>query len=216
MTEQTAGWIAEPNELPAGQALRSVATILADHPTSRAERDQERWERAREDARQARVQDVADTMEAAAFRASLRGETPRTAGDVLTEAGREPLGRQDAGRRRAAIEILRQHGLADVIDGGGSGVVIDANMGVLEPFVDERARAAMDQQYEFERAERKAEEGTRAVAAARARLDEQWRARGLGPLRPSHQPAVRGETAEEARYRRACEEIGQYGGVRYR
>ena len=176
------GWLTA-EEMPASQHLRSVAAILAEQPTTREERDAERAERAEDDERRARIQDTADTVAAVNFMRSVRGEAPKTAADVLAEAGRDPVGRQDGHRRRAAIEILKVHGLADVITGGDSGCVIDVNMGVLEPVGDERARAEMDRRYAFERSEREAEQRTREVNRYRAALDAKLLARGLGRSR---------------------------------
>lgn len=201
----TTGWLTAAEDVPASQHLRSVTAILAEGPTSREERDAERRAQAGAEAARGRAQDAEDIAATAAFRARVNGTPPR---NVLAEAAAEPFrDREAAGRRRAAIEVLRQHGLADVITGGSSGCVMDANMGVLEPVCDQRARDAMDRQYEFERSEREAEARTRAVNGFRAQLDERLRARGLAPLGASRRPPG-GETPEEA-YRRACAEIGQ-------
>jgi hypothetical protein len=108
----------------------------------------------------------------------VNGTPPR---DVLAEAAAgEPFrDREAAARRRAAIDALRPLGLADVITGGQSGVVFDANMGILEPEPDVAQRAALDRQYVFERAERQAEERREAVNRARGELLARRRTRGL-------------------------------------
>ena len=202
------GWL-EASELPASQHLRSVAAILSEQPTSREERDAERRAQAEDDERRERAQDAADVGATAAFRARVNGTPPR---NVLADAAAEPFrDREAAARRRAAIDVLRPHGLADVITGGSSGCVMDANLGVLEPPPDQAARQAMDRQYAFERSARAAEAGTRAVNAFRAQLNERLRARGLGPSGASRRSVAPGDT-ERARYERACAEIGQPPG----
>ena len=104
---------------------------------------------------------------------------------------------------RAAIDALRPLGLADVITGGWSGTVLDANMGILEPVPDVAQRAEMDRRYEFERSEREAAECNRAVERYRQQLDERRRARGWD------RAPQRGDDAERRRYERACAEIGE-------
>jgi hypothetical protein len=198
MTE-TAGWVLD--ELPVSEHLRTVAEILNAPPTA-AERRQLRREQA--EAQAGHDSPAADAAAAAAFRARINGTPPR---DVLGEAAVEPFrDREAAGRRRAAIDALRPLGLADVITGGQSGVVIDANMGILEPVPDVAARDAMDRQYEFERSRREADERNRIVAQSKVQLGERRRALGLDSPRVSHRSADPG--VERRRYEQACREIG--------
>jgi hypothetical protein len=128
---------------------------------------------------------MADAAAAVAFRARVNGTSPR---NVLASGGEGP-DREQHDRRRAAARILREHGLADVL-GVPSGTVLDVNMGTLEAPVDERARAEMDRQYEFERSAREAEARTRAITAMAARLDERRRAAGLDGSRESRRAAL--------------------------
>ncbi len=114
--------------------------------------------------------------------------------------------RESAARRRAAIDVLRPLGLADVITGGQSGVILDANMGVLEPVPDVAQRAALDRTYEAERSERLAEEGRAIVNRARVQLQERLRARGLD--RRESPRTARPDDAARRQYERACREIG--------
>jgi hypothetical protein len=176
MAEGWAGWV-EAHELPAAEHLRSVAEILSA-PPSPEERRALRREQAEAEARRASAADTADNAAAAAFMGRVNGTPPR---DVLAEAAAgEPFrDREAAARRRAAIDALRPLGLADVITGGQSGVVFDANMGILEPEPDVAQRAALDRQYVFERAERQAEERREAVNRARGELLARRRTRGL-------------------------------------
>jgi hypothetical protein len=195
------GWVLD--ELPASQHLRSVQEILSA-PPNRAERDQLRREQAEADERDARVQDLADTAAAAAFRARLNGHPSR---DPLADAAAEPFRDHEAAtRRRAAVEILKRHDLADVITGGASGCVIDPNIGIIEPVPDVAERAELDRQYEFERSQREAEERNRIVARAKVQLGERRRALGLDSARVPHRSAA--PSAGDV-YRRACAEIGQ-------
>jgi hypothetical protein len=168
------GWTAAPDELPVSAHLRSVAEILAA-PLTAAERRQARRELDEQDERRAQVRDVADAAESVAFRARVNGYQLHGTADVLAGV-RDGLDREQHERRRAAARVLREHGLADVL-GVPSGTVFDANLGALEPPQDERARAAMDREYEHGRALREAEARTRAVAAMRLRLEDRWRAR---------------------------------------
>jgi hypothetical protein len=201
MTEGWAGWV-EDHELPASRQLRSVAEIVSAPPTP-AERRAERREQAEAEARRASAQDAADSAAAAQFMARTNGTPPR---DQLAGAAAEPFrDREAAARRRAAIDVLRPLGLADVITGGQSGVIFDANMGVLEPPQDEPARAAMDRQYEFERSQREADARNRLVARAKVQLGERRRALGLDSPRVPYRSAV---PDAETVYRRACAEIG--------
>ena len=187
MAEGWAAW-----ELPAAGHLRTVAEILSA-PPSPEERRALRREQAEAEARRASAADTADNAAAAAFMGRINGTPPR---DVLAEAAAgEPFrDREIAARRRAAIDVLRPLGLADVITGGQSGVVLDANMGILEPEPDLAQRAAMDRQYVFERSERQAEERRSVVNRARAQLQARYRARALGRAAPDG-PRTPGTTA---------------------
>jgi hypothetical protein len=199
------GWTGEPvQELPASQHVRMLAEVLADGPTTRGMRDAERAERAEAQARADHAKDSADMAAAEAFMRSVNGSQPR---NVLAEAMRGDAGidREQMQRRRAAIEILKRHDLADQIAGHQSGVVF-SEFGVYEPPKDERATAAMDRTYELERSEREAEARNRAVAQYRVQLDERMRARGYNRLE-SHRSAVP-DDAERRRYEAACREIG--------
>jgi hypothetical protein len=154
-----------------------VAEILSA-PPSPEERRALRREQAEAEAKRASAADTADNAAAAAFMAQINGTPPR---DVLAEAAAEmPFrDREAAARRRAAIDVLRPLGLADVVTGFQSGVVFDANMGVLEPVPDVAQRAAMDRQYVSGRSERQAEERREAVNRARGELLARRRARRL-------------------------------------
>jgi hypothetical protein len=161
---ETAGWI--PDELPAAEHLRTVAEILSA-PPSPEERRALRREQAEAEAKRARAQDSGDSAAAAAFIARVTGTPPR---DVLAEAAAEPFRDREAhARRRAAIEVLRPLGLEDVLTGGSSGVIFDANMGVIEPEPDVAQRAAMDFDYETRRSAERAEEGRRFVEDIKTR-----------------------------------------------
>ena len=104
---------------------------------------------------------------------------------MLAGAAAEPFrDREAAARRRAAIDVLRPLGLADVITGGQSGVIFDANMGMLEPVPDVAERAELDRIYEAERSERLAEEGRAIINRSRVQLEERLRARGLDRREP--------------------------------
>jgi hypothetical protein len=204
MTEGFAGWI--PDELPASKHLRSVQEILTAPPTA-AERRQLQREQAEAGDQAARAQDLADGAAAQGWVARMRGEPPRSAAEVLA-GSRDELDREQHDRRRAAARILREHGLADVL-GVPSGVVLDANMGILEPVEDQSARAAnaaADRRYEFERGQREADERNRIVARSKVQLEERRRALGLDSARVSYRSADPG--AERRRYEQACREIG--------
>jgi hypothetical protein len=169
MSEGWAAW-----ELPASEHLRSVAEILSA-PESPEERRAERREKAAE--RAGHDSPAVDGAAAAAFRARVN----RTPARPSPLAAAEPFGRdrEESARRRAAIDALRPLGLADVITGGHSGCVLDPHLGLLESAPEVAARAEMDRQYEFGRAERERAERNRAVERFRERLDERFRARGL-------------------------------------
>lgn len=196
------GWV-ESHEMPASRELRSLADILAAPPSTREQRDIERAERVEAEERSGRAQLHADAVETEMFLHRLRGTTPKS---VLDQALHEPFrDNQAAIRRRAAIDALRPLGLSDVITGGfDSGVILDANVGVVEPVRDERAVAQMNQDYEFERSQRAAEERTRAVAQFKTKLDERWRARGLSSPRASHRAATSNSGRERPSYRSAA------------
>jgi hypothetical protein len=194
-----AGWV-EAHELPASEHLRTVGEILSA-PPSPEERRALRREQAEAEAKRASAADSADNAAAAAFMARVNGTPPR---DVLAGAAAEPFrDREAAARRRAAIDALRPLGLADVITGSQSGVIFDANMGILEPVPDVAERAALDRRYEAERSERLAEQGRAIVNQARVQLEERLRARGLDQREP-HRP----DDAARRQYERACREIG--------
>jgi hypothetical protein len=202
MSEGWAAWV-EDHELPAARQLRSVAEILSA-PPSPEERRALRREQAEAEAKRASARDTADNAAAAAFMARINGTPPR---DVLAEAAVEPFrDREAAARRRAAIDVLRPLGLADVITGGQSGVILDANIGVIEPVPDVAQRAELDRQYEAERSERLAEEGRAIVNRARMQLEERYRARGLD-RREAHR-TTRPDDAARRQYEQACREIG--------
>ena len=113
MSEGWAAW-----ELPASAHLRSVSEILLA-PPSPEERRALRREQAEAEAKRASAADTADNAAAAAFMGRVTATPPR---DVLAEAAAgEPFrDREAAARRRAAIDVLRPLGLADVITGGQS------------------------------------------------------------------------------------------------
>ena len=199
MTEGWAGWV-EDHELPAGRHLRTVAEIVSAPPSPEERRALQR-EQAEAEAKRASAADTADNAAAAAFMARVNGTPPR---DVLAEAAVEPFrDREAAARRRAAIDVLRPLGLADVITGGQSGVIFDANMGILEPVPDVAERAELDRMYEAGRSARMAEEGRAIVNRARVQLEERLRARGLDRREPH-----RTDDAARRQYERACREIG--------
>jgi len=213
--DELAGWGAW--ELPASEHLRTVAEILQAPPTPE-ERRQLRREQAAEEARRADVRDAADSADARAFMRAVNG-TP--AHNPLEMAAAEPFRDPEAAtRRRAAIDVLRQHGLQDVILGGQSGAIFDVNLGLLEPERDTTQRAELDRRYEFQRGEREVADRNRVVEQFRARLDERFRTRGLD--RVSHRSQVPDDAARR-RYERACADIGQpvdseayYAGTRFR
>ena len=177
MSEGWAAW-----ELPASQHLRSVAEILSA-PETPAERRARRREEAEEEAKRASAADTADNAAAAAFMARVNGTPPRNPLAAAEPPGRD---REAAARRRAAIDVLKPHGLQDVITGQPGAVpILDFNMGIIEPVPDVAERAAMDRQYEFERSEREADVRNRYVRAAAAQLAERYRARGLAESRRS-------------------------------
>jgi hypothetical protein len=144
--------LAVTGTLPAAEHARTISEILLAGPTAE-ERHQLRREKAVEDARRAEMRDVADSVDAVAFRARINGTA--AAHNPLAEAAAEPFrDREAAGRRRRAIDILREHGLEDVL-GASSGVIFDRYLGVLEaPGPDTRQ---LDIQYESGRAEAEAE-----------------------------------------------------------
>ena len=184
----TEGW--GTDELPASVALRSVLS----GESSPEERRALRREQAEADVRRARAQDTADSAAAAVFMARMRGETVHGVADVLAGAAgaRDGLDVDAHSRRREAVAILRRHGLADVL-GAPSGVVLDANLGVLERPVDERARARLDFEYESGRSERAAE-------ARRAYVDGLKVSRRSRGLDTAPTPGER-QAAAEAPYR---------------
>jgi hypothetical protein len=200
------GWVGD--ELPVSAHLRTVAEIL-NQPPLPEERRALRREAAEAEAGRAQAQDFADSVAARGFMDRLNGRPGRGAADVLAEAGRDPFRDTEAlARRRAAIDALKPLGLDDVITGGQSGCVLDANLGILEPVEDRSARsarAAMDRTYELERSQREADARTRFVARAKVQLDERRRALGLDSPRVSYRSAV---PDAETVYRRACAEIG--------
>jgi hypothetical protein len=196
MGEGWAGWV-EDHELPAAAAARTIGEILQAPPTPE-ERRALRREQAEQEQRRAAALDAAEASATQGFIARMNGHAPR---DVLAEAAVEPFrDREAAARRRAAIEALRPLGLADVITGGQSGVILDANMGVLEPVPDMAQRAEMDRTYESGRSERRAAEGRAIVNRARVQLEERRRAQ-----RESH----RSDDAARRQYVEACAEIGE-------
>ena len=95
--------------------------------------------------------------------------------------------------------MLRPLGLADVITGGQSGVIFDANMGILEPVPDVAERAELDRSTRPSRSERMAEEGRAIVNRARVQLEERLRARGLDRREPH-----RTDDAARRQYERAA------------
>ena len=162
------GW-----ELPGGERARSIGEILAAGPSAE-ERRQLRREAAADEARRAEARDAADVMDTVAFRRLLNGAP---AHNPLAEAAAEPFrDREESARRRRARDILREHGLADVL-GASSGAVFDPHLGILEPAPDVAQRARMDYEYEAARAEVAASSRRRAVDRYRERLDERYRAR---------------------------------------
>jgi len=169
MSEGWAAW-----ELPASEHLRTVAEVLRAGPTPE-ERARLKLEDDEKKAERSRVQDAVFADDTVAFRARINGTPAHT---PLASAAAEPFrDREAAARRRAAIEILKAHDLADVITGGASGCVLDPNVGILEPVRDEAQRAELDRAYESGRAEREAEWGRREVNRYRAQLAERWAAR---------------------------------------
>jgi hypothetical protein len=201
MSEGWAGWV-EAHELPASAHLRSVTEILSA-PESPEERRARRREEAEAEARRADARDAADASATQGFIARMNGHAMQ---DPLAAAASEPFrDHEAAARRRAAVEILKRHDLADVITGGASGCVIDPHLGIVEPAPDLAQRAAMDHQYAFERSQREADERNRIIARSKVQLGERRRALGLGSPRVSHRSAVQDA---EAVYRRACAEIG--------
>jgi hypothetical protein len=183
MTEGFAGWL--PDELPASKHLRRTLAEVA-LPPSAAERAA-----AREEAERTSARDTGSGADEAGFIARMNAHPPR---DPLADAAAEPFrDREAAVRRRAAIAALRPLGLADVITGGQSGCVLDANMGILEPVEDQSARAAnaaADRRYEFERSQREADERNRIVARSKMELEERRRALGLDSPRVSYRPRI--------------------------
>jgi hypothetical protein len=175
------GWV-EAHELPASEHLRTVAEILSA-PPSPEERRAERREQAEAEARRASAADTADNAAAAAFMARVNGTPPRNPLAAAEPPGRD---REAAARRRAAIDVLKPHGLQDVITGQPGAVpILDFNMGIIESAPDLAQRAAMDRQYECERSQREADVRNRYVRAAAAQLAERYRALGLAERRRS-------------------------------
>ncbi len=116
---------------------------------------------------------------------------------MLAEAAAEPFRDREAlDDRKRAIELLKPRGLAHVVTGAWSGVVIDANLGVLEPEPDLAQRAAMDRAYESARSEREVAERNRAVERYRLRMDERFRARGLDRRTSSRSAVQRAEVGQ--------------------
>ena len=155
--------------------LRTVAEILSA-PEIPEERRARKAELAEAEAKRTSAANPANGTAEAQFRARVNGHTPRNPLAVAEPLGRD---REAATRRRAAIDALRPLGLADVITGGWSGAVLDANMGILEPVQDEAQRAELDRQYAFQRSEREAAERCRTVERYRQDLDERRRVAGL-------------------------------------
>ncbi|MGB6455598.1 MAG: hypothetical protein WBH47_14065 [Streptosporangiaceae bacterium] len=89
-------------------------------------------------------------------------------------AAAEVRDRGDGQRRQAAREILRKHGLEDVL-GGGQVTVLDANLGVLEPagggMVSRSDLRSRHEAFsaELRRSMAQAREGTEVIARAKAR-----------------------------------------------
>ena len=127
------GWAAW--ELPASEHLRTVAEILSAPPAPE-ERRALRREQAEAEAKRASAADTADNAAAAGFMARLNGHAPRD--PLAVAAAGEPFRDREAARpapgrdRRAAAAGPggRDHGRR------GSGVILDANMGILEPVPD--------------------------------------------------------------------------------
>jgi hypothetical protein len=207
MTEGWAGW-PEAHELPVSEHLRTVAEVLASPPTPE-ERRQAKREQAEAAERREELRDVADSVAAAAFRAQVNGRAPRGVADVLAGAAAgDALDREEHDRRRAAVRILRQHGLEDVL-GVPSGTVWDANMGELAPEPDPAERARLNLAYEIGRSEREVAARNRAVEQYRQHLDERTRARGWDRRVSSRSMVQPADDAERRRYERACAEIGE-------
>jgi len=166
MTEQWAVW-----ELPAGEHLRTISQILQAPPSAEERREAKR-DKAAEDEDKASELAWSTGADARAFMRAVNGAP---AYNPLALAAAEPFRDRDAlSRRRAAIDILRKHGLEDVVTGGTSGCVIDPNMGVLEPEPDTAQRDGLDRRYELQRSARQAEWRTREVDRYRQQLDERW------------------------------------------
>jgi hypothetical protein len=162
------GWI--PGELPVSAHLRTLTEILNQPPTA-AERRQLQREQDEQDELAGSVHDAEDGAHSQRFVARVNGHPGHSAADVLASAEAEPVRDTEAlARRRAALDVLKPLGLGDVITGGQSGCVLDANLGILEPVEDrsaQSARAAMDRQYAFERSAREAGERTRVRRGGR-------------------------------------------------
>ena len=139
MTEGFAGWVPDEDASSPGQL--AVFTFETD---TFAEREAARAEEAERKAQRDRARDAASGAETQAWLMRLRGEQPPGVDEVLgrPDAALPGAGEQD--RRRRAREILRSYGLEDVITGGQSGVILDANIGVLEPVRDVAQRSAGD------------------------------------------------------------------------
>ena len=156
---------------------------------------------AEAEAKRASAADTADNAAALQFMARVNGTPPRNPLAAAEPAGRD---REAAARRRAAIDVLKPHGLQDVITGQPGAVpILDANMGILEPVPDVAERAELDRRYAFERSEREAEERRAIVNRARVQLQERLRARGL-----DRRETPTADDAARRQYERACREIG--------
>lgn len=123
-----AGFVAEqPQELPAGEAGRTLAEVLRgpDTPETRAAaREAKRAEAERRAGRE-----LPDTQQ---WLQRVRGQEGVTAAEVVARAGavREPGASKQAELRRAR-EILAQHGLDGLLPGRIDGI-FDANLGHLD------------------------------------------------------------------------------------
>jgi hypothetical protein len=132
------GWLGDGAEIPAAaEASRALDDVMraAVAPTVAELRAGQAEARRRESAEA----DRRDAGEVLAWRG--RGVT---AGEVL--AREDPVDLAQRSRVRRAREILREHGLDDVLP--GCGPVLDANLGYLEP---RRPRARKN--FETQRAE---------------------------------------------------------------
>ncbi|HSR82863.1 MAG TPA: hypothetical protein VLM11_01640 [Streptosporangiaceae bacterium] len=133
----TGGW-GELTELPASTAARSLADVLAAPPTY-AERKAARAEAKAAEAKRAAAADVADGGAWRGFVNRLRGgEAARTAADVLAEAAAASDREDELAERAEARQARREAKRA-----AGSGVILDAAVGVVEPDSIGRSISAM-------------------------------------------------------------------------